>query len=313
MKNHEHSDVPEVSFIVPCYNSRRTIGFTIKAILQQDFERPIEVIVVDSSEKPVEEWLSSRFPTVKVLNSLERMFPGAARNAGARRARGRYLAFIDADAMPEEQWLSRLYSLASRDDRIISCSGAVSNANPESIASRVLHWVEFSSFLKGLKSGQRPYLSSSNLLISRADFLKSGGFSECYRMAEDLLFSTKSKGGLHFEGSVGVSHFHRTRWAGVRKHLQALGYWSGRLRSGGGVPGSWISRNRLACLLLPFYRTPAVVVRVFRAGRRAGVSVLIHAPLIFLALIHWTGGFFRGLTEGPVEENGRLFGDRSTR
>jgi glycosyltransferase involved in cell wall biosynthesis len=303
MKNRERSDVPEVSFVVPCYNSRRTIGFTIKAILQQDFEAPIEVIVVDSSEKPVEEWLSSRFSKVKVLTSPERMFPGAARNAGARKARGRYLAFIDADALPEKQWLSRLYALAEEDEDIVSSSGAISNANPESFASRVLHWVEFSSFLKGLESGRRPYLSSSNLLITREDFVRSGGFSESYRMAEDLLFSAKLKGALYFEGSVGVSHLHRTRYASVRKHLHALGYWSGRLRSGGDIADNWIFKNRLACLLLPFYRTPAVILRVFRADRGAGVLAMIHTPLIFAALIHWSGGFFRGLSDGPVVED----------
>ncbi len=303
MKNREHSGAPHVSFVVPCYNSRRTVGFTIKAILQQDFDTPFEVIVVDSSAKPVADWLSSRFPTVKVLTSPERMFPGTARNAGARQAGGRYLAFIDADAMPEKQWLSRLYAITTEDNKIVSSSGAVANANPESFASRVLHWVEFSSFLKGLKSGPRPHLSSSNLLISRAGFIRSGGFSEDYRMAEDLLFSAKLKEGLHFEGSVGISHLHRSRWAGVCKHLHALGKWSGRLRSGGGLSGSWISRNRGACLLLPFYRTPAIIFRVFRADRSAGVFALIHAPLIFSALVHWTGGYFQGLTEGPVIEN----------
>ncbi|HUV12132.1 MAG TPA: glycosyltransferase family 2 protein [Acidobacteriota bacterium] len=305
MKNPEHSGTPHVSFIVPCYNSRRTIGFTIKAIQKLEFDAPIEVIVVDSSAKPVADWLSSRFPAVKVLTSPERMFPGAARNAGAREARGRYLAFIDADAMPEQYWLDRLHRLTTNDDGIIACSGAITNANPEQFASRVLHWVEFSSFLRGLESGHRPYLSSSNLLISREDFLRTGGFSEDYRMAEDLLFSAKLKEGLHFEGSVGVSHLHRTRWAGVRKHLRALGFWSGRLRSGGVLSESWISRSRGACLLLPFYRTPAIIFRVFRADRSTGAFALIHAPLIFLALIHWTGGYFLGITEGTVEEGDR--------
>ncbi len=310
MKNREHSSAPHVSFIVPCYNSRRTIGFTIKAILKLEFDRPIEVIVVDSSAKPVADWLSSRFPTVKVLTSPERMFPGAARNAGAHEAEGRYLAFIDADAMPEQSWLDRLYGVTTNDDGIIACSGAITNANPESFASRVLHWVEFSSFLKGHRSGLRPYLSSSNLLISREDFFRTGGFSEDYRMAEDLLFSARLKEGLHFESSVGVSHLHRTRWTGVRKHLHALGFWSGRLRSGGVLSGSWISRSRGACLLLPFYRTPAIIFRVFRADRRTGALALLHAPLIFSALIHWTGGYFRGLTEGPVEESESVIGNR---
>jgi len=302
MKNHEHSGTPHVSFIVPCYNSRRTIGFAIKAILKQKFDEPIEVIVVDSSAKPVADWLSSRFPAVKVLTSPERMFPGAARNAGAREARGRYLAFIDADAMPEPPWLDRLYRLTTGDEGISACGGAITNANPELFASRVLHWVEFSSFLKGLKSGSKPFLSSSNLLVSKEKFNRTGGFSENYRMAEDLLFSARLKEGLHFEGSVGVSHLHRTRWAGVHRHLRSLGFWSGRLRSGGVLSGSWFSRSRGACLLLPFYRTPAIILRVFRADRAAGAFALIHAPLIFSALVHWTIGYFQGLTAGPLEE-----------
>lgn len=301
MKSHS-SEIPKVSFIVPCYNSRRTVGFTVKAILQQDFGEPFEVIVVDSSPEPVADWLSPRFPSINVVSFPERKSPGAARNAGARRAKGQHLAFIDADAIPERHWLRQLYEVACKSEGINACSGAVSNANPETFPSRVLHWVEFSSFLKGLRSGGRPFLSSSNLLISKKEFFQVGGFSENYDMSEDLVLSARLGKGLHFESSVGISHFHRTRWAAVRKHMRALGYWSGRLRSAGGFQGSWMSRNKWACLFLPFYRTPKVVMRVLQSDWRSGTLALIHSPLVFLALIHWTKGFSRGLKEGPIEE-----------
>jgi glycosyltransferase involved in cell wall biosynthesis len=92
---------PLVSAVVPAYNASRTVVEAVNSILTQTVG-DLEVIVVDDG---------SRDDTADVVRSIDdprvslitKQNEGAssARNAGIRAARGRYVAFLDAD----DQWL----------------------------------------------------------------------------------------------------------------------------------------------------------------------------------------------------------------
>jgi hypothetical protein len=173
--------------------------------------------------------------------------------------------------------------------------GAVHNANPESVPSRLLYWLEFSEYLPGLPSGPREALSSSNLLVRRDAFLSRGGFDPSYGMAEDLLLCRGWGKGLFFEAQARIHHRHRSNWKEVRAHLQALGYWSGRYRASHRSTGSWLRRVPLASFGLPFLRAPRIVARVFRNSRQEGAEALLLFPFLFWALFVWARGFQTGL------------------
>jgi glycosyltransferase involved in cell wall biosynthesis len=256
---------PDVSFIIPSFRSRETIGATLESIRRQATDLRLEVIVVDSSADETASWIGSTFPEAQVLTSPERLYPGAARNLGAAKAKGESLAFLDADAAASSNWLATLAARLSQGvagDRVTMVGGAVANGNPERAPSRVLHWIEFSEYLPGLSSGRRATLSSSNLLVGRADFLASGGFSERYRMAEDLLLCRNWGRGVFFEAAAHISHRHRDRWATVLPHLEALGYWSGLLRRNQQTSGAWLRRAPALSLALPLLRATRIAARV---------------------------------------------------
>jgi glycosyltransferase involved in cell wall biosynthesis len=267
--------------------------------LAQEAAFDYEVIVVDSSPNSVKDWIRTTYPSVRVISSPDRLNPGTARNLGAQNAQGKRLAFLDADAYPSPGWLQGLSSRLDSDPRIHVIGGFVSNANPETLPSRVLHWAEFSEFLPGLPSGFRTMLSSSNLMLERQGFLDSGGFDENFAMAEDLIFSQSFREKLYFEGSVGVRHHHRTRWSDIRRHLHGLGYWSGRFRASHETSGSWIARLPLLSFLLPPFRLAKIMARVFRAGKRRAVSAMACSPLLLWALFSWAIGFYAGLRTTP--------------
>lgn len=282
----------DVSFIIPCYRSLRTIGFTLRSIRNQKSQLRHEIIVVDSSEDQIASWLKTHFPDVKLLSIEKRLLPGAARNRGVAEACAPTLAFVDADTILDTDWLSTLYPRLSGNENIRLVGGCVRNHNPERMASRVLHWIEFSEFLPGTASGRKDFLSSSNFLISQVDFLERGGFNEDFAMGEDLLFTQSFPGQIFFDGAVGVAHQHRSKWRPVLQHLWDLGFWSGRFRQKRQVRGSWLADHPYLARLLPFYRCPLIARRVFPQNR---LQAVISIPFIFFGLTAWAAGFHQGL------------------
>jgi glycosyltransferase involved in cell wall biosynthesis len=85
-----------VSVVLPVHNGEDTLAEAVASVLAQAY-RPIEVIIVDDG---------STDSTARVVDALQgpvRHFvqgqagPAAARNTGIRKARGEFIAFIDAD------------------------------------------------------------------------------------------------------------------------------------------------------------------------------------------------------------------------
>lgn len=286
---------PEVSFIIPCYECRRTLGFTLKSIFAQKTDLSYEVIIVDSSIHSVKDWINLQFRKVRLITSPERLFPGAARNLGASASNGKFLAFLDADTVALPNWLATLHGQLERQSDLAAVGGAIYNGNPERFASKIQYWIEFSEFLPGLPAGQRPFLSSSNILIRREAFERTGGFDPELAMAEDLLLMRSLEGRIFFESGTGIRHSHRSRWSLVGAHLNSLGYWSGLLRSRVDLSGSWLRNVPWLTFALPIYRAPLIIRRIWRSEPHQAILAALHAPFLVAGLYHWTAGFFRGL------------------
>ncbi len=91
------SPAPQVSVIVPLYNKRGTVGRTIRSVLGQTVKH-FEVIVVDDGSTDGSIGEVSAFSDARLrLIAQQNAGPGAARNTGARAARGAVYAFLDAD------------------------------------------------------------------------------------------------------------------------------------------------------------------------------------------------------------------------
>lgn len=85
-----------VSVVVPAYNAARFIGEALRSVLAQVYPA-IELIVVnDGSTDHTGDVVRALAPQALLLEQSNRGL-AAARNAGVRAARGRYVAFLDAD------------------------------------------------------------------------------------------------------------------------------------------------------------------------------------------------------------------------
>jgi glycosyltransferase involved in cell wall biosynthesis len=105
------SDAPLVSVVVPCYNTELYIGEAIDSIVAQDC-KPIEIVVIDDGSTDRSMEVVRRFGDRVECRRQPNAGIGAARNAGIAIARGKYLAFLDADDI----WTPT--SLNSRLDRL---------------------------------------------------------------------------------------------------------------------------------------------------------------------------------------------------
>src|SRR5215471_20650978 len=97
--NETHADASVdagVSVIVPTYNRAARLRTCLQSVIDGG-ESCAEVIVVDDgSEDDTREVVKGFGPAVRYVYQSNRG-PSAARNAGVRLARGRYIAFLDSD------------------------------------------------------------------------------------------------------------------------------------------------------------------------------------------------------------------------
>ena len=85
-----------VSVVVPARNGGRFLADAITSALDQG-ANPVEVIVVDDASQDDTRAVAERFRSGVRVERLGGVGPAAARNHGVAVARGRWLAFLDAD------------------------------------------------------------------------------------------------------------------------------------------------------------------------------------------------------------------------
>ena len=93
-------DVEEnlISIVVPVYNSEKFIEETVQCILGQTYQE-WELIFVDdcSKDRSVSVIQGYQDPRMRLYQNSKNMGPAYTRNQGIAKARGRYLAYMDAD------------------------------------------------------------------------------------------------------------------------------------------------------------------------------------------------------------------------
>lgn len=120
----ETTPIPEVSVIVPVYNGEEFIERCLRSLLNQDFTKSYEIVVINdgSADKTLEivEKIAENNSIIRVF-SQENGGISAARNAGLAHSRGKYVMFTDSDDYVERRYISALYDAAERSGADIAC------------------------------------------------------------------------------------------------------------------------------------------------------------------------------------------------
>jgi GT2 family glycosyltransferase len=206
-----------ISVVVATFNRRESLRRLLESLSRQSLlTDQFEVIIVsdgasDGTVEFVRELKTNR-PNLTLLE-LQRRGPAAARNAGARLARGRFLAFTDDDCLASETWLEQLLIVFAQTDAV-----AVQGCTTTDRAARspLTHYVEILS----------PCLTSMptcNAAYRKDIFDAAGGFDEAFRFAHnedaDLAWRVEDMGKIVFAPEAHIIHpprpdtlWKRARW-----------------------------------------------------------------------------------------------------
>jgi len=121
---------PLVSVVMPAYNVAWCIRRAIDSVLAQDYGARELIVVNDGSTDDTGNVLQSYGGGLILINQDNRGM-SAARNAAIRRARGTYIAFLDADDWWLPEKLSRQVELMRDRPELGFCSTAARVVNEE--------------------------------------------------------------------------------------------------------------------------------------------------------------------------------------
>jgi cellulose synthase/poly-beta-1,6-N-acetylglucosamine synthase-like glycosyltransferase len=198
----------KASVIIPAYNAADTIEDTLKALKEQA-ARGYEVIVVDDGSTDETREIAKRYQ-VKLLQQ-EHRGPAAARNLGAKNARGDILVFTDADCIPAREWLAEM--LRPFDDpSIVGVQGRYETRQGDLIARFAQLEIE-ERYRRMSKFRYIDFIGSYSAAYRRRVFLESGGFDEGFPIASgedpDLSFRLSKRGyRMVFNPRAVVYHHH---------------------------------------------------------------------------------------------------------
>lgn len=106
---------PEISVVVVTWNGRRYLEPCLEALAAQRGPA-FEVIVVDNaSTDGTSDMVRSRFPEMRLITLPRNLGFAGGNNAGVPHARGRFIAFLNNDTIPQPDWLLRLSAGIDRD------------------------------------------------------------------------------------------------------------------------------------------------------------------------------------------------------
>lgn len=284
----------DFTVIIPTYNRPAALAACLAALDRSSYPRDLfEVVVVDDGGRvDLGHVIASSVGALLHFLRQQQRGPGSARNAGARVARGRWLAFTDDDCLPEPGWLHALAAHLVRDNRL-AVGGYTSNQlvdNPYSSTSQLLIDYLYAHF-NAAGGGDAKFLTTNNLAVPAAAFQAIGGFDETYTLAasEDREFCSHwlQRGyRLHYEPMARVRHAH---------YLDGAGFWRQHFNYGRGARRYHLARSvrgqgRPRFEPLTFYL--ALVVYPWRRKRQGRLRLML---LLSLSQVAHTAGFITAL------------------
>ena len=170
-----------VSVIIPFYNSSKTILETLQSVEKQTYPA-IEIIVVnDGSDEENRHYLKqimTDYPHVQLVEQNNKGVP-AARNAGARVARGVYFTFLDSDDIIKPDYLRACVEALHAHPR-----AKLAYTRAEFFGARTGEFLLAPyDGIKSLLQGNR--IPNAVALQHSKDFWEVGGFDESFRTHED--------------------------------------------------------------------------------------------------------------------------------
>lgn len=244
----------KVSIIIPCYNEEKHLPDLFSSLANLDTAHAdFEVILVDNGSTDDSYEIAKKAEGIKVLSKKEGNI-GSLRNFGSKHGNGKIYAFLDADCLPMNDWLTEGCKYLNNDE--IGLFGSIP------ICPQNGTWVEKAWHGK-TPSGARntEFICTANMMIKADAFNRVGGFDEVIETGEDYDICQRilAEGfRVIHDSDIKVIHlrYPKTLWQRLKKEI-------------------WYGKEMFAILKVkPFYR-PFWTSLIF------GIALILF-PLLFI-------------------------------
>ena len=172
-----------VSVIIPTYDRWPVVGEAVESVLAQSFDDYELIVVDDGSTEETGDRLRQYGERLTVLTQ-RRGGVSAARNLGACRALGKYLAFLDSDDLWHPRKLQRQLDFMERNPEVEICqTDEIWIRNGARVNPRNRHRKPSGDVFRA--SLELCLVSPSAVMMRRELFERVGGFDESLPVCED--------------------------------------------------------------------------------------------------------------------------------
>ena len=280
------------SIIVPTYNRKKLLIKCLNSLINQDYPKQDYAIIVvndgstDNTENVIES-LKKKNPNI-IYIKIKHSGQGAARNAGLRRAEGKFIAFTDDDCVVESNWLKKIDENFKKYDAD-AVGGSIINPT-----NRYIAWSQYIlNFSSWFPKGKKIFVKDipTNNIAYKKSAIKGYFFPELQSnmVYEDTLYNFslyKNNKKILFCPGIRVKHYTWNEGYGLKKFFgiqkkAAIGFALGGYEVHGKT-GRILMNFRFLNLLAP--RLIMVFLRCIRQGYFLRFALCF--PLILLGEVY---------------------------
>lgn len=177
----------EISVIMAVFNAERYLAEAIESVLSQTFVN-FELIMVDDGSTDNSRDILNRFNDERIeIIWQPNSGPASARNNGIKRAKGKYIAILDADDLCLPERLEIQYNFLRTN---LDCIAVGSNAHVIDEHGRHIYTSDISLTSEELKNGlphKMPFRHPS-VMYQKDAFVKAGMYPDIAMIEDVLLF-----------------------------------------------------------------------------------------------------------------------------
>lgn len=284
------TDAPLVSVIIPHFNQPDYLRKCLASLPAPDGAGvpTYEVLVVDNGSKVLPEAVVAEFRQVRLLQETE-PGPGPARNKGVAEAKGKYLAFTDADCVIDPSWLPGLVAFfeSHPDAHAVGGDVFILRGDPDHATSLEAYEGVY-AFRTRMYIEKMGFTATNNLAVRASAMAHVGPFGG-KAIAEDRDWGLRARDlgmPVHFADDMIIHHPARATFADLCKkwdrhtshdytdiHAKSLG------------PLRWLGRAG-ALAVSPLAEIP----RILRADRISGTRERLLAFWVLLKIRLYRAG-----------------------
>jgi len=187
-----------ISVVMPVYNAEDHLEESIESILSQSFENFEFIIIDDCSEdnsKEIIDKYRSKDKRIKLLRNEENKGATYSINKGIKKAKGKYIARMDADDISKKERLEKQYEFMEENEEVAALGTKAWNINEEGEKTNKRNVPETNEEIMNIITLMCPMIHPS-VMLRKEKIEEVGLYNEDLRKAQDydLWFRLAAKG-----------------------------------------------------------------------------------------------------------------------